>query len=52
MQIVVYTFYDFRDFVDSFAFIAMSIWPWCIINALTLTQNVVLIELLFYVFVY
>jgi len=47
---VVYTFYDFRDFVDSFAFIAMNIWPWCIINSLTLTQNVVLIELLFYVY--
>ena len=45
-----YTFYDFRDFVDSYTFIAMCTWPWCIRNVLTSTQNVALIESLFYVY--
>jgi len=39
----VYTFYDFIGFPDSVPFIAMSTW-------MTLTQNVVLIESLFYVY--
>jgi len=38
-RLVVYTFYNFRDFVDSFTFTAMSTWPCCITDALTLSIN-------------